>query len=227
MRCLCPGLCFGAAPQTWVSPQKSAPVAEAHTVTALMESNSSAYCSGGTVDVSTFILWHRFGSMPRVGLVASKGKHQGPKLVAVLGYSCTNLCWGPPGAGEPGAAVALSAKGSEQAVGLQLHHNACMALPRCVHAPSAGSCSRSSLLKRNGLCTAVAPLPRTACHLHSGSVVMSALSRGFLLGSGRLRKGAMLPSGHEAEAQRCSCSHRAKRARLSSAGGEGNGIGCG
>uniref|UniRef100_A0A669NZM2 Immunoglobulin C1-set domain-containing protein n=1 Tax=Phasianus colchicus TaxID=9054 RepID=A0A669NZM2_PHACC len=86
----------------------------------------------------------------------------------------------------------------------------------CVLAPSAGSCSRSSLLKRNGLCTAVAPLPRTACHLQSRSVVISALSRGFLPGSGRLRKGAMLPSGHEAEAQRCSCSHRASRARLSS-----------
>uniref|UniRef100_A0A669P2U0 Ig-like domain-containing protein n=1 Tax=Phasianus colchicus TaxID=9054 RepID=A0A669P2U0_PHACC len=71
----------------------------------------------------------------------------------------------------------------------------------CVLAPSAGSCSRSSLLKRNGLCTAVAPLPRTACHLQSRSVVISALSRGFLPGSGRLRKGAMLPSGHEAELQ--------------------------
>lgn len=36
----------------------------------------------------------------------------------------------------------------------------------------------------------------------------------------------MLPSGHMAEAQHCSCSHGASRAQLSSAGGEGNGISC-
>uniref|UniRef100_A0A8C9F3E2 Ig-like domain-containing protein n=1 Tax=Pavo cristatus TaxID=9049 RepID=A0A8C9F3E2_PAVCR len=90
---LCPGLCFGAAPQTWVLPQKSAPLAEAHTVTAGMEDNSSACCSGGTIGVSTFIFWHGFGSVPRVGFVVrltARGRGraepwaQGRRLQALL-----------------------------------------------------------------------------------------------------------------------------------------------
>lgn len=85
MCCLCPGLCFGAAPQTWVSPQKLTLLAETHTVTARTENNSSARCSGGTIGICTFIFWHRFALVPRVGFVAPKGSTKAQS---------SWLCWG-------------------------------------------------------------------------------------------------------------------------------------